>query len=78
MQLKGLIVLVTGGGSAIGLELSKQLAALGNTVFICERRKEALDAAAEMHGLHPIVGDVAKHEDQKAHPRIGLRNARSS
>ncbi|MEM6636718.1 MAG: SDR family NAD(P)-dependent oxidoreductase [Pseudomonadota bacterium] len=64
MQLKDLIVIATGGGSGIGLELSKQLAALGNTVFICGRRKETLDAAAEMHGLHPIVGDVTNHEDQ--------------
>ncbi|MEM0946944.1 MAG: SDR family NAD(P)-dependent oxidoreductase [Pseudomonadota bacterium] len=65
MHLRDLIVLVTGGGSGIGLELSKQLVALGNTVFICGRRKETLDAAADVFGLIPIVGDVSNQEDQE-------------
>lgn len=59
------ISLVTGGGSGIGLELSRQLKALGSTVYICGRRCETLKTAAEAHGLHPIAADVTVAGDQE-------------
>lgn len=64
MELNKKIVLVTGGGSGIGLELSRQLAALGNTVFICGRNEEKLLSAVRDTDLRPIVADVTRAEDQ--------------
>ncbi|MEL6118783.1 MAG: SDR family NAD(P)-dependent oxidoreductase [Pseudomonadota bacterium] len=66
MLLKDQIVLVTGGGSGIGLELSKQLAALGNTMFICGRNVEKLKAAEKAYGLKVVPADVTFAEDQQA------------
>lgn len=40
-------VLVTGGGSGLGLAMSKSFAALGAQVLICGRRMEKLEAAAK-------------------------------
>lgn len=80
MHLNDLIVLVTGGGSGIGLELSRQLAALGNTVFICGRDVEKLRAAEDAYGLKSVPADVTFAEDQRdvlraieeAHGRLDL------
>lgn len=64
MELNDSIVLVTGGGSGIGLELSRQLAVRGNTIVICGRNAEKLDAAARQFGFHAIAGDVTSAADQ--------------
>ena len=45
--LAGHSVLVTGGGSGLGLEISKALTAKGAKVHICGRRPAVLGAAAE-------------------------------
>jgi NAD(P)-dependent dehydrogenase (short-subunit alcohol dehydrogenase family) len=45
--LAGKSVLVTGGGSGLGLEIGKALAAKGAKVHICGRRPAVLEAAAE-------------------------------
>src|SRR3546814_9846494 len=44
--LAGISILVTGGGSGLGLEISKALHAKGATGHICGRRASALEAAA--------------------------------
>lgn len=44
--LAGKSILVTGGGSGLGLEISKALRAKGATVHICGRRAAVLEAAA--------------------------------
>jgi len=44
--LAGKSILVTGGGSGLGLEISKALCAKGATVHICGRRANVLEAAA--------------------------------
>lgn len=44
--LAGKSILVTGGGSGLGLEISKALAAKGATVHICGRRVNVLEEAA--------------------------------
>jgi uncharacterized oxidoreductase len=59
MQLDGNVVLVTGGGSGIGLGLARRLLDSGSTVIICGRREEALREAQQHHpGLHIRVADV--------------------
>jgi len=45
MILKNNTVLITGGGSGIGLELSKALIQKGNTVIICGKNNQKLVAA---------------------------------
>lgn len=65
MDLTSKIVLVTGGGSGIGLELARQLTALGNTVIICGRDADRLAEAARLTGTQAIAGDVTVAEDQE-------------
>ena len=47
MNLKDNTILITGGSSGIGLELTKQLSANGNKVIICGRSLEKLQQAKE-------------------------------
>lgn len=57
-------VLVTGGGSGIGLEIAKQLNAKNNKVIITGRNADKLNKAAEgLANVTPIVADVNKPED---------------
>jgi uncharacterized oxidoreductase len=65
LDLSAKIILVTGGGSGIGLELTRQLIALGNMVVICGRDADRLEAAAQQTGALAIAGDVTKAEDQE-------------
>lgn len=44
---KGRLALVTGGGSGIGYEIARQLLEYGAEVYICSRKPERLEAAAE-------------------------------
>ncbi len=53
-------ILVTGGGSGIGLAISQRLIKLGHTVIAAGRRQDRLDQAArENPGLKTIRGDVS-------------------
>lgn len=66
-NVKGLVAVITGGGSGIGLLMAKALALNGaQKVYIIGRRKEVLDAAAKEspHGnIIPLVGDVTSKEN---------------
>ncbi|KAL9130456.1 MAG: hypothetical protein Q9217_001379 [Psora testacea] len=66
----GLVAVITGGGSGIGLMMAKALALNGaHKVYIIGRRKETLKAAAEEspHGnIIPMVGDVTSKESLKS------------
>jgi NAD(P)-dependent dehydrogenase (short-subunit alcohol dehydrogenase family) len=55
--LKGKRILVTGGGTGLGKEMSVGFAAHGAHVFICGRRKEVLDNA---------VGEICKRSGGQA------------
>lgn len=65
MDLTSNIILVTGGGSGIGLELTRQLVTLGNTVIICGRDAGKLAEAARLTGAQAVPGDVTVAEDQE-------------
>jgi len=43
MKLKSNTILITGGASGIGYELTKQLTALGNTILITGRDQAKMD-----------------------------------
>src|SRR6266403_1382391 len=55
--LKGKRILVTGGGTGLGKEMSVGFAAHGAHVFICGRRQEVLDSA---------VGEIRKRSSGRA------------
>jgi len=60
MKLRGRTVLVTGGGSGIGLGLATELAKSGNTVIICGRNpKKLADAKASVPELHARTCDLS-------------------
>ena len=46
MNLTNNKILITGGGSGIGLALAERFAQRGNTVIVCGRRADALQEAA--------------------------------
>ncbi|KAL1844889.1 hypothetical protein VTK73DRAFT_1570 [Phialemonium thermophilum] len=70
----GLVAVVTGGGSGIGLMAAKALEANGaSKVYIVGRRMEALERAARQakHGnIIPLQGDVTSKDDLR---RIAAR-----
>ncbi|KAF8752777.1 Enoyl-(Acyl carrier protein) reductase [Rhizoctonia solani] len=49
-NVSGLVVLVTGGGTGIGLMMAKGLASNGAKVYIGGRRKDVVEKAAGEHG----------------------------
>ena len=61
----GQVVLVTGASSGIGMELARQLAALGHDVVVAARRADRLEQLARelraQHGIEALVvpGDLA-------------------
>lgn len=68
--LRGKVALLTGGGSGIGFEISRQFGMHGASVAIMGRRKSVLDSAlSALHSLGiPAVGfegDVRRQEDAK-------------
>ncbi|GAE83523.1 SDR family oxidoreductase [Bacteroides reticulotermitis] len=67
MDLKGKTILITGGGSGIGLEAARQFLHLGLKVIITGRNQEKLDAAKKAYpALIAVKSDVAKAEDAEA------------
>src|ERR1700730_9714623 len=63
MKLGSNTVLITGGAGGIGYELTKQLAALGNTILITGRDQAKMDRAkAAFPKLHTFRSDVSDPE----------------
>ncbi|KAG2155883.1 uncharacterized protein EDB93DRAFT_1128658 [Suillus bovinus] len=74
-DLNGLIALVTGGGTGIGLNIARGLAANGAKVYITGRRKDVLDGvvaewnATKRDDMGPMIAqemDVTKKDSIKA------------
>ncbi|MBL7719102.1 MAG: SDR family NAD(P)-dependent oxidoreductase [Flavipsychrobacter sp.] len=64
MNLKDSTVLITGGTSGIGLELVKQLTALGAKVIVTGRNLQALEETRRLFpGVHIFQSDVSKPGD---------------
>ncbi|MEI6410119.1 MAG: SDR family oxidoreductase [Bacteroidota bacterium] len=63
---KGKTVLVTGGGSGIGLEIARQFLQCGATLFIASRKQERLDKALEIlrpfGNAHALALDIREPE----------------
>lgn len=66
MKLQQRTILITGGSSGIGLELSKQLLAKKNTIIICGRSAEKLaDAKKLLPGVHIFKCDISVHHERE-------------
>ncbi|KAI1207859.1 NAD(P)-binding protein [Annulohypoxylon truncatum] len=64
--VKGLVVVITGGGIGLGLMMTQALESNGAIVYIIGRRKEVLDkaVATAKHGnIRAIQGDVTSKAD---------------
>ena len=67
MKLDGNTILITGGGSGIGLELTREFVKRGNTVIITGRDQAKLDRAKkELPALHTVRSDVGSTSDIEA------------
>lgn len=67
MQMTGNTILITGGGTGIGLAFAKRFVVRGNHVIICGRRAEPLAAAkSETPGLETIQCDVSTEANRIA------------
>src|SRR6267143_895664 len=63
MKLTSNTILITGGGSGIGYELTKQLTAFGNTILITGRDQSKMDRAkAAFPNIHTFRSDVSDPE----------------
>jgi uncharacterized oxidoreductase len=64
MNIENNTVLITGGGSGIGLETAKVLSAHGNKVIIVGRNEQKLvEAAGKIQNLVPIRCDITSEEE---------------
>jgi len=67
MKMSGNTVLVTGGGSGIGLALATRWLTAGSRVIVCGRDAGKLAAAAAAHpGLETIRADIASADGREA------------
>src|SRR5260370_42113160 len=74
MQLKDVAVLITGGGSGLGADTARAMAAKGAKIAVLDQSKEnAEKVAAEVKGI-AVVADVTDEEQVKA----GIAKAESS
>lgn len=67
MEIKNNTILITGGGSGIGLETARKFSALGNKIIIVGRDIEKLShAASQLENTHVIQCDVTVESDVDA------------
>jgi NADP-dependent 3-hydroxy acid dehydrogenase YdfG len=74
MRLSGNTVLITGGGSGIGLGLAERFLRAGSEVVICGRREEKLREAKErLPRLHVRAADLADESARVAFAEWAVR-----
>lgn len=66
MDVKGLAAIVTGGGSGLGAETARHLAAAGAKVTVLDLNQETVDAVAKEIGGLGLVCDVSSAADAEA------------
>lgn len=67
MKLSGNKILITGGGSGIGLGLTERFVQEGNTVIICGRRESVLqEVASKLPGVITHVCDLSDETDRSS------------
>ncbi len=67
MKISGNTVLITGGGSGIGMALTEALVQKGNRVIICGRRRDRLKAVqARVPGVAIRVCDISRTRSRQA------------
>ncbi len=67
MKISGNSILITGGATGIGLELSKLFVNSGNEVIICGRREDKLNEAKKLlPAIHTKACDVSAAENRIA------------
>jgi len=79
MNLNGKIAVVTGGGSGIGLAITRRFVEAGAHVYIMGRREAELDKAVKAIGVGvtAIPGDVTKAADlERLHARVEEEHGR--
>ena len=65
MRTSGNTILITGGGTGIGLSLAEAFIKAGNTVIICGRREEKLrEAKGRLPTVHTRVCDLSRSEER--------------
>ena len=66
MRLNGNTVLITGGGSGIGLALARAFAEKGNKVIVCGRSPEKLEATRQANPhIDVLACDISSDQDQQ-------------
>jgi uncharacterized oxidoreductase len=79
MKLRSNTILITGGASGIGYELTKQLTALSNTILIAGRDQAKMDRAkAAFPKIHTFRSDVFRSGSDRHSLRKGHNNFLSS
>lgn len=73
MNIQDAKVLITGGGSGIGLETARMLIQKGAQVTISGRNKELLETAAAEIGALPFVADVTDEQAVNALVEFSIR-----
>lgn len=66
MDVKGLAAIVTGGGSGLGAETARHLAAAGAKVTVLDLNQETVDAVAKEIGGLGLVCDVSSAAEAEA------------
>jgi uncharacterized oxidoreductase len=67
MKMKDNTILITGGATGIGFALAESFVKLGNTVIVCGRRADKLEAAKKrLPALYVKQCDVSKESDRNA------------
>jgi short-subunit dehydrogenase len=70
MDLRGKIVLITGGSRGLGLEMARQFGAEGCRVIICARDRDELSRAAQFWGTLYVTLATLPHMRERGEGRI--------